>query len=57
MPYLSNYDAWKLATPPEYEGPTCACCGEFLDDDGYELCEDCDREQFEEAEADGRDGR
>lgn len=21
MPVLSNYDAWKLATPPEYEWP------------------------------------
>jgi hypothetical protein len=25
-----TYDQWKLDTPPEYDGPVCPRCGEFL---------------------------
>ena len=35
---FANYDAWKLATPPEYDAPDptyeyqMACCGDVVDD-------------------------
>jgi hypothetical protein len=43
-PWLPGYDAWKLATPPEYEDPPdepCPMCGGagILEED-----EDCDSE-------------
>lgn len=44
---LPGYDAWKLATPPDYDGPTCEKCGDFLRRDHtipgqYWYCRYCD---------------
>ena len=45
--WRDSYDAWKLATPPEYdEGDFRLCdncnCGLSVNDDGEWLCERCD---------------
>ncbi len=24
---IKGYDTWRLSGPPEWEGPTCDCCG------------------------------
>jgi hypothetical protein len=40
---LPGYDAWKLATPPEYEQPdSCSRCGEDFTEDGLCSCGDAD---------------
>jgi len=37
---LPGYDAWKLASPPEYEFPeSCPYCDAHLDSDG--VCDGC----------------
>lgn len=50
-PYMETREEAEavLRAFPEWEaGPICPGCGCQLDDDEYELCDDCDREQFEE---------
>jgi ribosomal protein L37E len=56
---LPGYDAWKLASPPEYDMPdTCEKCGAQCDDDwsqcpacGYGESDEPDRDDATEAEA------
>lgn len=41
-PYLPGYDAWKLATPPEYDAPDlCEGCEKRPAIAGEDLCEEC----------------
>jgi hypothetical protein len=39
---LPGYDAWKLATPPDYEWPATHCedCGFRFDANGYCSCDE-----------------
>lgn len=53
-PWFAGYDAWKLATPPEYEQPDteddlfhCYACEDvgWLDDEGHAVpCTECSEE-------------
>lgn len=46
---LPGYDAWKLAGPPDPEGPECAECGGYDDvrmEDGTPVCRECFCDRF-----------
>ena len=48
MSDLPGYDAWKLATPPEYEVAECPECGSqnYRKDRDSEECPDCGRYEW-----------
>ena len=48
MSDLPGYDAWKLATPPEYEVAECPECGSqiYRKDRDSEECLDCGRYEW-----------
>ena len=45
---MSNYDDWKLATPPESE--YCDICETRLTKYEEVICEDCEKQQKDEEE-------
>jgi ribosomal protein L37AE/L43A len=48
---LSDYDRWKLATPPYFDGPICEECGGNLRrvwPSGW-ACDECDEREIAEA--------
>lgn len=52
---LPGYDAWKLATPPEYDiiGYECRVCGDWVEvEEDRDICPDC--ESYQENEAEGQ---